>query len=166
MPRSHDPDRRAVLRGQLVRFAIVGVGSTVLATALFWLFAHLLDHHQVASALSLVLSTIANTAVNRRFSFGVTGREGHWQVQLKALVLLAMTLGVTALALAVLEWMAPQADTVAAVVAFTVGNLIATVVRFVLLRRWLSTSPAASQTSVPPTENGRGHEVHGGGGGI
>lgn len=137
MSTRRDPTQRGTLRDQLVRFALVGVGSTILATVLFWWFAQLMDR-QLASALSLVLSTIANTAVNRRFSFGVTGRDGHWQVQVKALLLLATTIAITAAALAVLEWAAPGAETVAAVVTFTIGNLIATIVRFVLLRRWLS----------------------------
>lgn len=138
MPAHRDPARHAVLRGQLVRFAIVGVGSTVLAAGLFWLFVHAMDK-QAASAVSLVLSTIANTAVNRRFSFGVTGSEGILQVQVKALILLAMTIAFTAGALALLDLMAPDADTVAAVVAFLLGNVVATVVRFVLLRRWFGT---------------------------
>lgn len=127
------------LRGQLVRFAIVGVGSTALSAVLFAAFQFAMSR-QWANVLSLVISTIANTAVNRRFTFGVSGREGAAKVQVQALILLAMTIAFTAAALKLLELVAPDASTLAAVVAFLLGNVVATCVRFVLLRRWFGGS--------------------------
>ncbi|YAL83573.1 GtrA family protein [Dermacoccaceae bacterium W4C1] len=123
----------SALRGQLVRFAIVGTFSTLLSVLLFAGFAQFTSH-QWANALSLVLSTVANTAVNRRFTFGVSG-GGQGKAQLLSLGLLAMTIAVTAGALKLLEVLQPGADTLAAVVAFVIGNGIATIIRFLLLRK-------------------------------
>lgn len=134
------PWYRHPLAGQLARFAVVGVGSTLLSVVLFWLFLQALPT-QAASALSLVLSTIANTAVNRRFTFGRTDSEGATAAHVKSLVLLAMTIGVTALALWLLDLVVPEAETLASVVAFVIGNVIATIIRFALLRRWFATAP-------------------------
>lgn len=131
------PGRAAAspLRGQVARFALVGVGSTVLATGLFALLDQVMAR-QWANVVSLVLSTIANTAVNRRYTFGASGRQGAARVQAGALALLAVTIAVTAGALRLLEALVPDARTTAAVVAFVVGNALATIARFVLLRRW------------------------------
>ncbi|WP_050668214.1 GtrA family protein [Luteipulveratus halotolerans] len=126
---------RGRLGAEMVKFAAVGVGSTLLSLVLFVAFAHLTTH-QWANALALILSTIANTAVNRSFTFGVRGREGAVRVQLQSLLLLAISWGLTALALWALQQIAPDASTWVAAAVFLGGNAVATIVRFWLLRRW------------------------------
>ncbi|MDE9364677.1 GtrA family protein [Luteipulveratus sp. YIM 133132] len=123
------------LGGEMLRFAVVGVGSTALSVALFALFASVTTH-QWANVLALLLSTVANTAVNRRFTFGVQGRTGAVRVQLQSLLLLGVSWALTALALWLLNRAAPDAGTWVAAAVFLVGNAVATVVRFWLLRRW------------------------------
>ena len=61
--------------GQLVRFGIVGVVSTV-AYALLYLLLHAVMGAQAANLMALLLTAIANTAANRAFTFGVRGRTG------------------------------------------------------------------------------------------
>ncbi|PWJ27357.1 putative flippase GtrA [Branchiibius hedensis] len=147
-----DSPPRRVLSGQLVRFAIIGVASTVLNLVLFALLDQIMGR-QVANFVALVLCTVINTAANRFFTFGVRGSQGHAKVQLQSLALLAVTWAATALALVVLHHIAPDASTWWATVTVAAGNAIATVVRFVLLRRWMSPAPTAQEAAEAiPTE--------------
>lgn len=130
------PDR-AGLGGQIGRFAVIGAISTGLTVLLFAALA-LVMPSQIANVVSLVIATVLNTAANRRFTFGVTERDGRLMLQVRSLLLLAMTIGCSAAALHVLHLFAPDADTLAAVVAFILGNAVATVVRFFFLRRWVT----------------------------
>lgn len=128
---------RRGLSGQLVRFAVIGVASTLLNLVLFALLDQLMGR-QLANFLALVVCTVINTAANRFFTFGVRGSQGHARVQLQSLALLGVTWAATALALVVLHRLAPDASTLWATVTVAIGNAIATIVRFVLLRRWMT----------------------------
>lgn len=125
------------LRSQLVRFAAIGVASTALNLLLFALFDQVMGR-QLANVTALVLCTMLNTAANRYFTFGVRGSAGRTRVQLRSLALLAVTWAATAAALVVLHHVAPGASTLWATVTVAAGNAIATIARFVLLRRWMS----------------------------
>lgn len=74
------PTSRRQLGGQLVKFAAVGVASTVLNVVLFFGF-NLAMGEQIANILALIICTAVNTAANRRFTFGVKTREGATKVQ-------------------------------------------------------------------------------------
>jgi putative flippase GtrA len=128
--------QRHGLSGQLRRFAIIGVASTVANLVLFAVFS-LVMPDQLANVLALVLCTVANTAANRRFTFDAS-REGALGVQLRSLGLLAITWAATAGALWILHRTVPDASTLVATITVAIGNAVATVVRFVLLRRWFA----------------------------
>lgn len=128
---------RAALRGQVGRFAVIGVVSTLLTVVLFAALSFVMPA-QLANAASLIIATVLNTAANRRFTFGVTERGGRLMLQVRSLVLLAMTIACSAGALHLLHLVAPDAHLLASVVAFVLGNAVATVVRFFLLRRWVT----------------------------
>ena len=61
---------------RLARFAAVGAAST-LAYVLLYLALRGTLGAQAANALSLLVTAVANTAVNRQFTFGITGRRGR-----------------------------------------------------------------------------------------
>src|SRR5208282_2455659 len=61
------------LAGQLARFTVVGVASTVAYVALFLALRGGLGA-QRANAVSLLVTAVVNTAVNRRVTFGIRGR--------------------------------------------------------------------------------------------
>ena len=131
--------RRALSR-QLGRFAAVGAASTLANLALFALAASAMPN-QVANILALVLCTVANTAANRHFTFSASASaSGHraLAVQLRSLGLLAVTWTATAGALWVLHHLTPDPSTLVATLTVGVGNAVATVARFVLLRRWFA----------------------------
>jgi hypothetical protein len=66
--------RHRGLPGQLARFAGVGVASTLAYLALFVLLRDLLGA-QAANLVALAATAVANTAANRRLTFGVSGRR-------------------------------------------------------------------------------------------
>ena len=120
---------------QAVRFAAVGVASTLAYVALF---TALRSHTgvQAANLLALLVTAFANTAANRRFTFGLRGRSGvarnHWE----GLLVFALALGITSAALAGLHAAGVTHQWVElAVLMF--ANLAATVIRFLLLRGWV-----------------------------
>lgn len=134
--------RRGELPGQLGRFAAVGVASTLANLALFALFASVMPN-QVANFVALLLCTVANTTANRRFTFAASDPTGPTHraalaVQVRSLALLGVTWTATAGALWILHHLAPGSSTLVATLTVGVGNAVATVVRFVLLRRWFA----------------------------
>lgn len=130
------PEPEHSLLGNLLRFALVGVASTVLFGLLFLVFRGFLPAH-AANILALLLATFANTAVNRRFTFGIRGRRGRWRHQFQGYVVLAIALAITSGSLAVLHAASPDVGPGAELVVLTVANLVATLVRFLLFRSWV-----------------------------
>jgi putative flippase GtrA len=127
---------------QLVRFAAIGVASTVAHLMLFALL-RLVTGAIVANVAALLVTTIANTAANRRLTFGVRGREGAARHQFQGLVIFALGLGLTTGALALLGHVAPDAGRVVELAVLVLANAVATAVRFVLFRSWVfRTHPA------------------------
>jgi putative flippase GtrA len=121
---------------QLARFAAIGVASTVANLLLYLLFRTFLGPIG-ANVVALLLTTVANTAANRRLTFGVRGRVGQARHQFQGLVVFGLGLGLTTGALALLGVVAPGAHPSLEVATIVVANLVATVLRFVLFRAWV-----------------------------
>jgi putative flippase GtrA len=126
----------ARLVGQLVRFAAIGIASTVAQLGLFLLLRNEVGV-LTANLISLVLSTVANTEANRRITFGIRGWAGAGRQQLQALVVFGLSLALSSGALALLGLMAPAAGRGAELVVLLAANALATVARFALLRTWV-----------------------------
>ncbi len=123
--------------GQMVRFGIVGIAST-LAFALLYLLLHPAMGAQAANLTALLLTAIANTAANRAFTFGIRGRTGVARHQLNGLVVFAFCLAITSGSLYVLHRFDPTVGKVVELSVLVVANLVATLIRFVALRRVFS----------------------------
>jgi len=150
-PGGASPAARALLLHQLVRFAVVGVASTVAYALLFLLLRGPLGA-QAANFAALLLTAIANTAANRRLTFGVRGADGAIRHQGQGLVVFALGWGLTSSTLGVLHAAVPGAPRGAELAALVVANLAATLLRFVLLRHWVfrrRTSPAGPTRQAP-----------------
>ncbi|MEN3533972.1 bifunctional glycosyltransferase family 2/GtrA family protein [Microbispora sp. ZYX-F-249] len=127
------PPSRTSVRTQIPVFAVVGAISTVAHLVLFWMLRSLLPP-VAANAIALFVTAVANTAANRRFTFGVRGRAGALRHHLGGLVAFVAGLALTSGGLAALPAGASRAAELAAVI---VANGLATLLRFLLLRSWV-----------------------------
>ncbi|MGH7261039.1 MAG: glycosyltransferase [Nitrospiraceae bacterium] len=130
------PGVPAGMTRQLVRFAAVGVCSTVAYLVLFLLLRDPLGS-QGANALTLLSTAIANTALNRRFTFGVVGRQRMTRHQLQGLIVFGLALGLTSGTLAVAHAMNSALPAAVELALLVAANAAATLMRFLLLRRWV-----------------------------
>ncbi|HMC68234.1 MAG TPA: GtrA family protein, partial [Mycobacteriales bacterium] len=127
-------------RSQFLRFGAIGVVST-LAYLLLYLALRQGVSPQPANAVALLITAIANTAANRRLTFGVRGRDGALRQQLQGLGVFAAALALTSLSLALLHAIEPSPARVTELTVLVLANLAATVLRFVLLRGWVFRAP-------------------------
>ncbi|MFE2987979.1 glycosyltransferase [Streptomyces sp. NPDC059262] len=154
-PFGDDPRDRQVpgvprgLARQLVGFCVVGVLSTLVYLLLYSGF-RTFTGSQVANALALLVSAVANTAANRRLTFGVRGRDRAVRHQAQGLVVFAIGLALTSGSLAALgaASAAPAHSTELAVLV--AANLAATVLRFLLFRAWVFPEPPAPASPPVP----------------
>ncbi|MDO8106966.1 bifunctional glycosyltransferase family 2/GtrA family protein [Isoptericola sp. b441] len=123
------------LTGQLIRFATVGVASTAAFSLLYLLLASPLGP-QGANLVALLVTAVANTATNRRITFGVRGRRDAWRHHVQGLAVFVLGWVLTAGSLAVLDT-TTQASRVTELAVLALANLTATVLRFTLLRHWV-----------------------------
>jgi putative flippase GtrA len=130
------PGVPAGLTTQLVRFAGVGIASTLAYGLLFLLLRGALGA-QPANLLALLVTAVANTAANRRLTFGISGRDGAGRQQFQGLLVFGVGLALTTGSLALLHLVAGTPGRPAELAALVVANLAATVLRFLLLREWV-----------------------------
>jgi putative flippase GtrA len=128
------------LAGQLARFTAVGVACTAAYILLFLVLRGSMTA-QAANALSLLATAVANTAVNRRVTFGIRGRAHAARHQIRGLIAFGIGLALTSGALAGLRAVSARPGTATEVAVLVGANLAATVVRFGLYRRWVFRGP-------------------------
>jgi len=133
---------------QIARFTIIGVASTIAYVALF-LLLRLVMPAQAANVLSLLLTAVANTAANRRLTFGISGRSDAARHQVKGLIAFGLGLVLTAGSLAALSPARP--GRLAEVGVLLAANLVATVIRFLLYRHWVFGRPERPPDPWPVT---------------
>ncbi|WP_025158097.1 glycosyltransferase [Leifsonia aquatica] len=143
--RPFEPPRPPSFFGQVVRFGVVGVLSTV-AYALLYLLLQTVVTAQVANFAALLITAVANTWANRRFTFGVSG-PGMVRHQFQGLIVFGIAWALTSGSLLALHALAPAASARMQLIVLTVANLVATLIRFVLLRLWVF---RASRRATPP----------------
>ncbi|SEB91828.1 Glycosyltransferase, catalytic subunit of cellulose synthase and poly-beta-1,6-N-acetylglucosamine synthase [Streptomyces sp. 2224.1] len=124
------------LARQLVGFCVVGGLSTLLYLGLYSAF-RLGVGPQAANAVALLLSALANTAANRRLTFGVRGRDRAVRHQAQGLVVFAIGLALTSGSLAALAAAGGDASHGTELAVLVAANLAATVLRFLLFRAWV-----------------------------
>jgi putative flippase GtrA len=114
----------------------VGIASTLAYLVLFLLLRSAMGA-QPANLVALLLTAVANTAANRRLTFGVTGRAGAGRHQLQGLVVFALGLGLTSGSLALLHALSAAVPLGVELGVLVAANLAATLLRFLLLRVWV-----------------------------
>lgn len=127
------------LTAQLLRFGAVGAVSTI-GYVLLYAALRPAAGPQAANAWALLVCAIANTAANRRLTFGLRGRGGALRHQAKGLAVFGLGLALTGGSLAALHrWTHGPGRSIEIAVLVT-ANLAATLLRFLLLRTWVFTA--------------------------
>jgi putative flippase GtrA len=130
------PDHASLSRLQpvaaspLARFMGIGIISTLAYALLFLILAGPLGS-ELANALALVLTAVANTAANRRLTFGVRGREGLLRHHLGGLAMFALSLVMTDGALALLHSADPHPARWLELTVLLAASFCATATRYV-----------------------------------
>ncbi len=127
---------------QLVRFCAVGLVSTAAYLLLFVLLSGVTGS-QAANFIALALTAIANTAANRRLTFGVRGREGAARHQVQGFGIFLLALALSSGSLAALHALSPEPSRAAELIVLIGANLAGTALRFVLMRSWVFRRTAA-----------------------
>ena len=102
---------------------------------------------QAANVVSLLVTAVANTAANRRLTFGVSGRSNAARHQVKGLIAVSLGLALTSGALAALGPAHP--GRLAEISVLIAANLVATVIRFLLYRHWVFGGPKRAPDAWP-----------------
>ena len=131
---------------QIARFTVIGVASTIAYVVLFLLLRWSM-WAQAANVASLLVTAVANTAANRRLTFGISGRSNAAGHQVKGLIAFGIGLALTSGALAVLRPAHPGRITEVSVLI--AANLVATVIRFLLYRHWVFCKPKRAPDTWP-----------------
>ena len=135
-PRVQQAQLPPAMRWQLSSFAVIGVISTLAYLALYLILRQLAPA-VLANAVALFATAIANTAANRRFTFGVTGTADALKHQVEGGIAFVIGLVLSTATLAVVRVAAPGASHVVELAALVGANALSTVVRFLLMRVWV-----------------------------
>jgi glycosyltransferase involved in cell wall biosynthesis len=127
---------RLMASSPVARFMAVGVVST-LAYALLFLVLRSPLGPDGANALALAITALGNTQANRRLTFRIRGRHRLLRQHAMGALVYALTLGLTAGALAVLRDLDPAPPRLLEVSVLIAASVCATVTRYVALRTWV-----------------------------
>ncbi|MEU7859934.1 GtrA family protein [Nonomuraea sp. NPDC049141] len=125
---------------QLPAYLAIGFISTLAYLLLFAILSMVVSSI-TANATAMVLTTIASTAANRRFTFEMTSRAGAVRTHLESMLVLCVALAITTVSLDLLPSVTSPLAELATVI---LSNGLAGIVRFVLLRTWVFNPRRAS----------------------
>lgn len=124
------------LRVQLLRYAGIGLVMTLAYLALYAALRTVLGP-QPANLLAWALTSMADTAANRRLTFGRLGWAGALRAQLQGMLVFCLSLVLTSGALLALARLAAHPAAWVQLTLLIGSNVLAGLVRFVLLRSWV-----------------------------
>jgi len=130
------PGVPAGLPRQVLRFGAIGVASTVAYLVLFTLLRGTTGS-QPANFVALLITALANTAANRRLTFGVRGSRHAGRHQVEGLVVFGLGLALTSGSLALLTAVTTTPSRLVELSVLVGANAAATVLRFLLFRAWV-----------------------------
>ncbi len=124
------------LLGQLAWYAVIGGSLTLAYLGLYALLRGPLGA-QPANVLAWLTTAVADTAANRRFTFGLSGRAGALRAQGEGLLVFGLGLAITSGSLYALDAAVAEPGRVLELAVLLGANLVAGLLRFVLLRVWV-----------------------------
>ena len=128
--------RLPVVISQLVWYAAIG---GVMTLAYLGLYAGLraVLAAQPANVVAWVATAVADTAANRRFTFGISGRSGAARAQGEGLLVFGLALAITSGSLYSLDILVAHPGRLLELGVLLAANLVAGLLRFLLLRTWV-----------------------------
>ena len=130
------PAARPSFFGQVLRFGAVG-GFSTLAFAVLYLMIQPMAGAQAANFAALLITAVLNTSANRRFTFGISGPEHYGIQQFQGLIVFGLAWGLTSSSLLTLHAVTARPGATAELVVLMAANILATVLRFALLKAWV-----------------------------
>jgi glycosyltransferase involved in cell wall biosynthesis len=124
--------------GPIATFIGIGVLSTIAYALLYLLLVGVIGALG-ANATALALTAVANTAANRRLTFGLKGREDLARHHVRGALVFILTLALTNGALAVVHGLDPNPSRAMELSVLVASSLTATVTRYVAMRTWVFT---------------------------
>ncbi|NYE94704.1 putative flippase GtrA [Psychromicrobium silvestre] len=121
---------------QIGSFLVVGAICTVASLAIFAALRPFAGT-QWANLVALVLTSILNTELNRRHSWGIQDRKHWWTDHRRGLWVMLLALALTSSSLWLLHAITPDPSVFEDVVTITIANVLAAATRFLLLRYWI-----------------------------
>ena len=121
---------------QLVWYAAIGGVMTVAYLGLYAALRVALPA-QPANALAWLATAVADTAANRRFTFGISGRSGAARAQGEGLLVFGLGLAITSGSLRSLDALVANPQRLLELGVLLAANLVAGLLRFLLLRTWV-----------------------------
>ncbi len=119
---------------QLVKFGGIGVLST-LAYFVLYLGLRELAGAQAANLIALLITAVANTAANRRMTFGVRGGDDALKHHAGGLIAFGVGLALTSGSLWVVHHLITDPSRILEVTVLVLANAVSTLVRFLSLRQ-------------------------------
>ena len=141
--------RRATTIRQVGTFAAIGVVSTISYLTLYALLRAALPA-AVSNAPALLATALGNTAANRRLTFRRRGGAGLLRHHLAGLGAFLLALTITSGSIVLLEAVAPSAGRLAEMAVLVIANAVATLMRFLVLRRAIDGLDRPTISSVIP----------------
>jgi len=139
---------RLVCTSRVARFAAIGVASTAAYAVLYLLLLGPLPAG-AANIVALALTAVANTAANRRITFGRKGRAGVLRDQAGGGFVFLATVAITSGALLMLDGIDRRPARALEVGVLVVSSVLATVVRYIGLRFWVFAPHKPPATEQP-----------------
>jgi len=130
---------RLLWQTRVARFMAIGAASTLAYALLFLSLAGAIGS-TAANVVALTLTAVANTAANRRFTFGVRGRQRIVRDHAGGLLVYVIALALTDATLVLVHGLDPRPARVLEVSALVLASLCATAARYVGMSTWLFAS--------------------------
>ncbi len=140
---------RLALAAPVTRFLLIGLLSTLAYAVLFLALTRPLGDVG-ANVLALAITAVANTAANRRVTFGIRGREGLLRQHAGGGLVFLLAVGLTDGALAVLKGVDSRAPRGLELAVLIAATLTATVSRYVALRAFVFRRDPTRRLEVSP----------------
>ncbi len=135
--------------GQFLKFVSIGILSTI-AYALLFLGLRQPLGAQAANFFALALTAIANTAANRRITFGVRGADRAVRQQTQGLLVFIAGLAATAGSLAILHAVSSTPPGWVEVMVLLAATVATTIGRYAAFRLWVFPARNRAEIGVGP----------------